>query len=115
MGRRVSPSDLLDYRLDHDFKAPCCLCASNARGISFTESAIYIALSGPYEEEYVAGCAADHCGYLSKPSPPRWPSVVRCLTLVTVVNLERLYPMRGLLLRKYRKSNRQKLFGAIHS
>jgi hypothetical protein len=65
MGRRVSPSDLLDYRRDHDFRAPCCLCASNARGFSVTESAIYVALGGPYEGDYIAGCATDYCGYLS--------------------------------------------------
>jgi len=80
-GTRVPPSDLLDYRIDHEFRAPCCLCASNANGVGFTESAIYLAICGPYKDEYVAGCASDECGYL--------------------VCLERLYPKRGLILRKY--------------
>jgi hypothetical protein len=67
-GRRVSPSDLLDYQVNHDFRAPCCLCASNggANGIGFTESSIHLAESGPYRGEYVAGCLSDSCGYLSK-------------------------------------------------
>ncbi|KIM73385.1 hypothetical protein PILCRDRAFT_15292 [Piloderma croceum F 1598] len=75
-GRRVFPSNLLDYRNFYDFRTPCCLCAIN--GVSFTESAIYVAVRGPYSGEYVAGCASGVCGYL-----------------------ERLYAMRGLLLQKY--------------
>jgi hypothetical protein len=99
-GNRVPPSDLVDYRADHYFCAPWCLCASNTRGPGFTETAIYVAVRGPYAGEYVAGCATDTCGYLSKsfymhtegynPSEATW-----------TVNLERLYALRGLLVRRY--------------
>ena len=65
-GSRVPPSDLLDHRVHYNFCAPCCLCIPNADGCGFTETAIYVALSGPYAGEYVAGCASDTCGYLSK-------------------------------------------------
>ncbi|KIM71884.1 hypothetical protein PILCRDRAFT_16633 [Piloderma croceum F 1598] len=80
-GSRVPPSDLLDYRVHYNFRAPCCLCIPNAHGCGFSETAIYVALSGPYAGEYVAGCASDTCGYL--------------------INLERLYALRGLLVRRY--------------
>ena len=99
-GRRVPPSDLSDYRIGYDFRAPCCLCASNPNSFGFTESEIYRALSGPYEGEYVAGCAADICGYISKPEF----ASMSCSYIskpLHIANLERMYPMRGLLLRKY--------------
>ena len=57
-GSRVPPSDLLDYRAHHHFWAPYCLCTA--------ESIMYVAVRGPYAGEYVAGCATDTCGYLSK-------------------------------------------------
>jgi hypothetical protein len=60
-GERVTPPDLVHLRLTHEFKAPCCLCACQAIGGGYTESAIYIANS-----EYVAGCASGSCGYLSR-------------------------------------------------
>jgi hypothetical protein len=64
-GSRVPPSDLLDYRTHHDFRAPYCLCTDNP-GCGYTETAIYVALEGPNANEYIAGCATDTCGYLSK-------------------------------------------------
>jgi hypothetical protein len=63
-GARVTPTDLVEHRRAHDFKAPCCLCACSS--IVYTESAIYIAVKGQYSGEYVAGCASDSCGYLSE-------------------------------------------------
>jgi hypothetical protein len=60
---RVPPSDFTNYRTVREFKGPCCLCASDAAADSYTESAVYLALSGPYDGEYVAGCASDRCGY----------------------------------------------------
>jgi hypothetical protein len=67
-GKPVFPSNLLDYRNFYDFRAPCCLCAVNLNtdGVGFTESAIYIAVRGPYSGEYVAGCASSVCGYLGE-------------------------------------------------
>ena len=65
-GTRVVPSNLLHYRINHEFQTPCCLCACNANGAvpTFTESAIYVAIDGAYSGEYVAGCALNSCGYL---------------------------------------------------
>lgn len=63
IGVRVPPTDLFDYRSTHDFKTPCCLCACKAYG-SYTETAIFRALDGPYAGEYVASCASGSCGYM---------------------------------------------------
>jgi len=82
-GERVTPTDLLNHRANHDFRAPCCLCAdvSSIHAAGYTESDIYIADNGPYSGEYVAGCASKSCGYL--------------------VCIERMYARRDLLLRRY--------------
>lgn len=67
MGERVAPSDLEDHRHTHDFRGPCCLCAVfDASGSVYTESVMFVAISGEFAGEYVAACAADSCNYLSK-------------------------------------------------
>jgi hypothetical protein len=63
---RVFPSDLLHHRVAYDFRAPYCLCACNFGSVTFTESIIYVAVQGDYAGEYVAGCATNSCGYLSR-------------------------------------------------
>jgi len=63
---RVLPSELLHHRIAYDFRAPYCLCACNFGGVTFTESSIHVAVQGDYAGEYVAGCATNSCGYLSK-------------------------------------------------
>ena len=63
-GERVPPSDFDGYRVNYDFRAPCCLCANDAVGGRYTESAVFLALDGKYTGEYVAGCASDTCGYI---------------------------------------------------
>lgn len=65
-GMRVTPGDLVEYRRVHDFKNPCCFCASNGVGNFYVESAIHMAVEGQYAGEYVARCASDSCGYLGK-------------------------------------------------
>ena len=66
-GTRVAPSDLMHHRVLYDFKLPSCLCASDFFiEPQYTECAFYLASSGKYSGEYVAGCAFDHCGYISK-------------------------------------------------
>ena len=62
-GERVPPSDFDDYRASRKFTAPSCHCAQSGPA---TESAIYVAVEGEFWGEYVAGCAADRCGYLGK-------------------------------------------------
>jgi len=84
-GQRVTPSDLLNHRLSHQFRVPCCLCAYNTTTAIYTESAIYLAIQGEFSGEYVAGCATDSCGYL--------------------ICLERMYSRRGLQLKKYPARN----------
>lgn len=73
----MAPEKLIDFRTSHEFKAPSCLCASNAAGIDYTESDIYVAVEGEFWGEYVASCATDRCGYLSK--SPHF-NVEHCLT-----------------------------------
>jgi hypothetical protein len=50
---RTTPTDLVHLRLTHEFKAPCCLCACQAIGGGYTESAMYIADSGPYVRSFI--------------------------------------------------------------
>jgi hypothetical protein len=67
LGTRVAPSELSSYRDEHDFRMPCCLCVIGATDEnSYMECAIYLATSGPYSGEYVAGCTSGRCAYLSK-------------------------------------------------
>lgn len=80
-GVRILPSGFDFYRSSHDFRAPCCLCASEAFRNDYTESAIYVPQTGQYQGEYVVGCAYNRCGY--------------------VVAIERMYARRGLLIEKY--------------
>ena len=63
---------LEDYQKSHEFRAPCCLCAS-LDGAEYTESAIGIveeAHPGSGENgsfmngQYVALCSARRCGYI---------------------------------------------------
>jgi hypothetical protein len=72
---RVKPSKLLEYREQHHFRGPLCLCPllrtldeePTSRSI---EAAILLKRSGTYVGEYVAECANGHCGYLGQfPDP----------------------------------------------
>jgi hypothetical protein len=83
----------------HDFRAPCCLCASNPDCFGFTESAIYLSICGPYAGEYVTGCAADICGYLGKLACT-WVGN-NMSKFICIVDLERLYALRNLFVRQY--------------
>jgi hypothetical protein len=65
---RVTPSDLLDYRVTHLLKAPCCLCPLKMGMDQYIESAIFIARRGRLQGEYIACCATDQCGYLGERS-----------------------------------------------
>jgi hypothetical protein len=64
-GERVTPSDMLSYRISHQFKTPCCLCATHntTDDTRYTECAIFRSVHGEYAGEYVAGCASSSCGY----------------------------------------------------
>ena len=68
-GERVPPSDLLDHRRTHDFRGPCCLCASLDSSIlpaAYTEASIFVAIVGPCIGKYVAACATGQCRYWGK-------------------------------------------------
>ncbi|KIM78742.1 hypothetical protein PILCRDRAFT_90500 [Piloderma croceum F 1598] len=71
-GARVTPSNFNSYRNNHNFRAPCCLCASDAPENGYTECAVYIPLEGQHQGE---------CGY--------------------IVCIERWYSRRGLLIDQY--------------
>jgi hypothetical protein len=63
-GERVTPSNLVEYRREHDFKGPCCLCASlDPNENAYTEASIFLAKSGPSAGKYVAACATGLCRY----------------------------------------------------
>jgi len=99
-GMRVAPSDLAQYCVSHQFRAPCCLCACIVIGSRYTESAIYLASAGQYSGEFVAGCASGSCGYLSMTASPSDAFGRALLMLTSAVGLECMYPRRGLLLHR---------------
>jgi hypothetical protein len=100
-GERVSPSNLLEYRRTHDFKGPCCLCASlYADENAYTEASIFLAKSGPCTGKYVAACATGLCRYWGESILNMVP-IVYLRKCWYVVSLENLYSQRGLLVRRF--------------
>lgn len=75
-GERVTPSELSDYRITHDFLGPCCLCAIPTENLAegavnhkFMEALMQ--LSTPpsrFQGEFIARCAQNRCGFLGEPS-----------------------------------------------
>lgn len=66
---RVSPDKWRDYRDNHEFLNPSCLCSlfqSQCKVLCYTEAAIYLPVSGRYRGEWVAECVKSFCGYLGK-------------------------------------------------
>ena len=63
---RVKPCDLLEYRKQHHFRAPQCLCPLLQKlgdgEEPIIETAILEKISGS-RREYVAECASSRCGY----------------------------------------------------
>jgi hypothetical protein len=102
---RVSPDKWRDYRENHEFLNPSCLCAlfqPKSEVLYYTEAAIYLPLNGLYRGEWVAECAEGRCGYLGK---SLFPLKIGVLTPHRLVPLERLYKKPGLPVKNYpRKS-----------
>jgi hypothetical protein len=72
-GERVTPSKLLEHRRSHDFKAPCCLCASlDPNENAYTEASIFLATLGPFAGQYVAACATGLCRYWGEFVPKKY-------------------------------------------
>lgn len=70
-GERVTPSELSDHRVTHNFLGPCCLCAvPTSEGVTaqqFVEALIQMSTSpGHYQGEFVARCAQNRCGFLGE-------------------------------------------------
>jgi hypothetical protein len=68
--KRVKPCDLLEYREEHHFRAPQCLCPLLQKlgdgEEPITETVILEKISGTRHSrivEYVAECASGRCGY----------------------------------------------------
>ena len=100
---RVSPDQWCDYRENHDFLNPSCLCAllqpqGEGRVVRYTEAAIYLRLYGRYKGEWVAECANGCCGYLGR---SLFPLKIGVLTPCCLVPLERLYKKGGLPVKIY--------------
>jgi hypothetical protein len=77
---RISPDKWRDYRENHEFLNPSCLCAlfqPQGEVLCYTEAAIYLPLNGRYRGEWVAECAKGCCGYLGK---SLFPLKMRVLT-----------------------------------
>jgi hypothetical protein len=101
-GERVTPTGLQEFRKSHEFRAPCCLCACQAIGGGYTESAVYIAEEGPNFGKYVAGCASRQCGYLGKSCLQCvWAGIPDYCLPAYQVCIENMYEKAGLLMRKY--------------
>jgi hypothetical protein len=67
--KRVEPSRLLEYREQHHFRTPLCLCPllqTLSEGPTITETAILEKRSGTHVAEHVAECASGHCGYFGE-------------------------------------------------
>ncbi|KAG2737601.1 hypothetical protein P692DRAFT_20883398 [Suillus brevipes Sb2] len=60
-GHKIHPSQFEDYRRNHTFRYPCCLCATGDR---YVEASIFRRTAGICEGEYVAECATGSCGYM---------------------------------------------------
>jgi hypothetical protein len=67
--KRVEPSRLLEYREQHHFRTPVCLCPllqTLVKEPTITEVAIREKRSGTHVAEYVAECASSRCGYFGE-------------------------------------------------
>lgn len=61
---RVPPDQLLQHRNGHEFAAPGCLCAQDLDQPAFTESKIFLKLTGDrHVGQWIAACARGHCKY----------------------------------------------------
>jgi hypothetical protein len=100
---RVSPDKWRDYRENHEFLNPSCLCAllqpqGEGKIVCNTEAAIYLRPYGRYKGEWVAECAKGCCGYLGR---SLFPLKIGVLTPCRLVPLERLHKKRGLPVKNY--------------
>ena len=67
--KRVEPSRFLEYREQHHFQTPLCLCPllqTLSEEPTITEAAILQKRSGTHVDEYVAECASGRCGYFGE-------------------------------------------------
>jgi hypothetical protein len=70
--KRVEPSRLLEYREQHNFQTPLCLCpllqsfSKEPTSIMPVETVILEKKSGTHVAEYVAECASGRCGYFGE-------------------------------------------------
>jgi hypothetical protein len=67
--KRVEPSRLLEYREEHNFRTPLCLCPllqKLSKEPAVTETVILEKESGTHVAEYVAECASGRCGYFGE-------------------------------------------------
>ncbi|OSX61181.1 hypothetical protein POSPLADRAFT_1058109 [Postia placenta MAD-698-R-SB12] len=69
-GERVTPDELNDHRLTHEFRGPGCLCASRIQAPdAFTEARIFCAESGVVTGQWVAACGRGECKYFVRLEP----------------------------------------------
>ena len=97
--KRVEPSKILEYREQHHFQTPFCLCPLlRTLNEGPVEAAILEKRSGAHIGEYVAECASHYCGYFGEFCHiPRVDSVDENKT----VSLDRAYGAFGIPVKKY--------------
>ena len=69
--KRVTPDMWLEYRGQHKFQGPDCLCPllrTTNEELPLTEAKIRLKNSGDHVGEYVAECPNGRCGYFGQ-----WP------------------------------------------
>ena len=67
--KRVEPSRLLEYREQHNFQTPLCLCPllqKLSKEPTITETVILEKKSGTHVAEYVVECASGRCDYFGE-------------------------------------------------
>src|ERR1700734_199661 len=107
---RVSPDKWRDYRENHEFLNPSCLCPlvqPQGEVLRYTEAAIYLPLNGRYKGEWVAECVKSCCGYLGK---SLFPLKTGFLTRCRLVPLERLYKKLRLPVKNYPRRSASLMF-----
>lgn len=100
-GERVTPDELNDHRLTHEFRGPGCLCASRIQAPdAFTEARIFCAESGVVTGQWVAACGRGECKYFGEYSHSVHIERIG-LTSMHTVRLEPFYIKLGHPIRRY--------------
>ena len=65
-GQRVPPEALHQHRQTHHFLGPGCLCSSQSLNEDFSESFMFMVMTGQFKGQWAAACAKRVCKYWGK-------------------------------------------------